>query len=31
MTGFTALVERERIIVVYPEGTSKRARVRLLT
>lgn len=31
MTGFTELVERERIIVVYPEGTSKRARVRLLT
>ena len=31
MTGFTALVERERVIVVYPEGTSKRARVRLLT
>lgn len=31
MTGFTALVDRERIIVVYPEGTAKRARVRLLT
>ena len=31
MTGFTELVERERIIVVYPEGTSRRARVRLLT
>ncbi|MEQ1690190.1 MAG: PHB depolymerase family esterase [Gemmatimonas sp.] len=31
MTGFTALVERERLIVVYPEGTSRRARVRLLT
>lgn len=31
MTGFTALVERERIIVVYPEGTAKRARVKLLT
>jgi polyhydroxybutyrate depolymerase len=31
MTGFTALVERERVIVVYPEGTSKRARVKLLT
>ena len=31
MTGFTQLVERERIIVVYPEGTSRRAFVRLLT
>ena len=31
MTGFTRLVERERIIVVYPEGTSKRARLRLDT
>lgn len=31
MTGFTRLVERERIIVVYPEGTSKRARIRLDT
>ena len=31
MTGFTRLVEKERIIVVYPEGTSKRAFVRLLT
>lgn len=31
MTGFTELVERERIIVVYPEGSAKRARVRLLT
>ena len=31
MTGFTDLVERERIIVVYPEGTARRARVPLLT
>ena len=31
MTGFTRLVERERIIVVYPEGTNKRARIRLDT
>lgn len=30
MTGFTRLVERERIIVVYPEGTG-RFRNRLLT
>jgi len=30
MTGFTRLVERERIIVVYPEGTG-RLRNRLLT
>lgn len=30
MTGFTALVERERIIVVYPDG-SGRFRDRLLT
>jgi polyhydroxybutyrate depolymerase len=31
MTGFTQLVEREHIMVVYPEGTSARAFVRLLT
>jgi len=31
MTGFSALVERERIIVVYPYGTSKRPRIPLLT
>ncbi|MCC6242944.1 MAG: polyhydroxybutyrate depolymerase [Gemmatimonadaceae bacterium] len=31
MTGFTALVERERVIVVYPEGTSRRERIRLYT
>ena len=31
MTGFTRLVERERIIVAYPDGTSRRAFVRLLT
>jgi len=31
MTGFTELVERERIIVVYPEGTARRPRVPLLT
>ncbi len=31
MTGFTRLVEKERIIVVYPEGTSRRSFVRLLT
>lgn len=31
MTGFTRLVERERIIVVYPEGTNGRARLRLET
>lgn len=31
MTGFTRLVERERIIVVYPEGTSQRERIRLDT
>jgi polyhydroxybutyrate depolymerase len=30
MTGFTKLVERERIIVVYPNGTGRR-RERLLT
>ncbi len=31
MTGFTALVDRERVLVVYPEGTARRARIRLLT
>jgi polyhydroxybutyrate depolymerase len=31
MTGFTELVERERIIVVYPDGTAARARVTLHT
>jgi len=31
MTGFTRLVERERILVVYPEGTSQRPRIPLLT
>jgi polyhydroxybutyrate depolymerase len=31
MTGFTRLVERERILVVYPEGTSGSARSPLLT
>ncbi len=31
MTGFTSLVERERIIVVYPEGTARRPRIPLLT
>jgi polyhydroxybutyrate depolymerase len=31
MTGFTRLVERERILVVYPEGTSGSARIPLLT
>lgn len=30
MTGFTPLAERERFIVVYPEGTTRR-RARLLT
>lgn len=31
MTGFTRLVERERILVVYPEGTSGSARMPLHT
>jgi polyhydroxybutyrate depolymerase len=31
MTGFTALVDRERVLVVYPEGTSRRPRLSLLT
>ncbi len=31
MTGFTRLVERERIIVVYPDGTAARDGVPLLT
>jgi len=31
MTGFTRLVERERIIVVYPNGTGRRRADRLLT
>ncbi len=31
MTGFTPLVERERIIVVYPAGTARRPRIPLLT
>jgi polyhydroxybutyrate depolymerase len=28
MTGFTRLVERERILVVYPDGTSRRGPLR---
>lgn len=31
MTGFTDLVERERIIVVYPDGTARRPRIPLRT
>ncbi|MBK6485670.1 MAG: polyhydroxybutyrate depolymerase [Gemmatimonadetes bacterium] len=31
MTGFTRLVQREQVIVVYPEGTSARARIPTLT
>jgi polyhydroxybutyrate depolymerase len=31
MTGFTALVDRERVLVVYPEGTARRPRVPLRT
>jgi polyhydroxybutyrate depolymerase len=31
MTGFTALVDRERVLVVYPDGTARRPRVPLRT
>lgn len=31
MTGFTRLVQREQVIVVYPEGTSARPRIPMLT
>lgn len=31
MTGFTRLVQREQVIVVYPEGTSARGRLPMLT
>lgn len=31
MTGFTRLVERERIVVAYPDGTARQARNTLLT
>jgi polyhydroxybutyrate depolymerase len=31
MTGFTALVERERIVVAYPDGSSPRRRSQLHT
>lgn len=31
MTGFTRLVERERILVAYPNGTGRQARNMLLT